>query len=92
MLAGLGFSNEEQDRPLAAMSGGWRMRVALARVLLSQPTCLFLDEPTNHLDLESIMWLESYIREYSGSMVLISHDRAFVDRTCDRIMEITNSP
>ncbi|MEO6094414.1 MAG: ABC-F family ATP-binding cassette domain-containing protein [Fibrobacteria bacterium] len=91
VLAGLGFSNEEQDRPLAAMSGGWRMRVALARVLLSQPTCLFLDEPTNHLDLESIMWLESYIREYSGSMVLISHDRAFVDRTCDRIMEITNS-
>ena len=91
VLAGLGFSNEEQDRPLAAMSGGWRMRVALARVLLSQPTCLFLDEPTNHLDLESIMWLESYIREYSGSMVLISHDRNFVDRTCDRIMEITNS-
>ncbi|MDB5102644.1 MAG: transporter [Fibrobacteres bacterium] len=91
VLAGLGFSNEEQDRPLAAMSGGWRMRVALARVLLSQPTCLFLDEPTNHLDLESIMWLESYIREYSGSMVLISHDRQFVDRTCDRIMEITNS-
>jgi ATP-binding cassette subfamily F protein 3 len=67
------------------------MRVALAKVLLSQPTCLFLDEPTNHLDLESIVWLEGYIRDYSGSMVLISHDRAFVDRTCDRILEISNS-
>jgi ATP-binding cassette subfamily F protein 3 len=64
------------------------MRVALAKVLLSQPTCLFLDEPTNHLDLESIMWLEDYIRNYSGSLVLISHDRAFVDRTCDRVLEI----
>ena len=91
VLAGLGFSNEEQDKPLGAMSGGWRMRVALAKVLLSQPTTLFLDEPTNHLDLESIVWLESYIRDYSGSMILISHDRAFVDRTCDRILEITNS-
>ncbi len=91
VLAGLGFSNEEQDKPLGAMSGGWRMRVALAKVLLSQPTTLFLDEPTNHLDLESIVWLESYIRDYSGSLVLISHDRAFVDRTCDRILEITNS-
>ncbi len=89
VLAGLGFSPEEQDKPLGAMSGGWRMRVALARVLLANPTCLFLDEPTNHLDLESIVWLESYIREYSGSLVLISHDRAFVDRTCDRILEIT---
>ena len=64
------------------------MRVALAKVLLSQPTCLFLDEPTNHLDLESIMWLEDYIRNYCGSLVLISHDRAFVDRTCDRVLEI----
>ncbi|MDB5048885.1 MAG: ATPase component of transporter with duplicated ATPase domain [Fibrobacteres bacterium] len=91
VLAGLGFSNDEQDRPLGAMSGGWRMRVALAKVLLAQPTTLFLDEPTNHLDLESIVWLESYIRDYSGSLVLISHDRAFVDRTCDRILEITNS-
>ena len=88
VLAGLGFSPEEQDKPLAAMSGGWRMRVALAKVLLAQPSCLFLDEPTNHLDLESIVWLESYIRDYPGCMVLISHDRAFVDRTCDRILEI----
>ncbi len=91
ILAGLGFSDEEQDKELGAMSGGWRMRVALARVLLSQPTCLFLDEPTNHLDLESIVWLEGYIKDYSGSLVLISHDRQFVDKTCDRVMEITNS-
>ena len=91
ILAGLGFSNEEQDKPLGAMSGGWRMRVALARVLLSQPTCLFLDEPTNHLDLESIVWLEGYIKEYAGSLVLISHDRQFVDKTCDRVMEIQSS-
>ncbi len=91
ILAGLGFSNEEQDKPLGAMSGGWRMRVALARVLLSQPTCLFLDEPTNHLDLESIVWLENYIKDYSGSLVLISHDRQFVDKTCDRVMEIQRS-
>ncbi|HLP42046.1 MAG TPA: ABC-F family ATP-binding cassette domain-containing protein, partial [Fibrobacteria bacterium] len=88
VLAGLGFSPERQDMPLSAFSGGWRMRVALAKVLLSQPTCLFLDEPTNHLDLESIMWLEDYIKNYSGSLVLISHDRAFVDSTCDRILEI----
>ena len=91
ILAGLGFSDEEQDKPLGAMSGGWRMRVALARVLLSQPTCLFLDEPTNHLDLESIVWLEGYIKDYSGSLVLISHDRQFVDKTCDRVMEIQSS-
>ena len=91
ILAGLGFSNEEQDKQLGAMSGGWRMRVALARVLLSQPTCLFLDEPTNHLDLESIVWLENYIKDYSGSLVLISHDRQFVDKTCDRVMEIQSS-
>ena len=88
VLAGLGFSPERQDTPLSSFSGGWRMRVALAKVLLSQPTCLFLDEPTNHLDLESIMWLEDYIRNYSGSLILISHDRAFVDRTCDRVLEI----
>ncbi len=91
VLAGLGFSPEEQDKPLSNMSGGWRMRVALAKVLLAQPSCLFLDEPTNHLDLESIVWLESYIRDYPGCMILISHDRAFVDRTCDRILEISNS-
>ena len=88
ILAGLGFGADKQDVPLATLSGGWRMRVALAKVLLSHPTCLFLDEPTNHLDLESIMWLEGYIRNYSGCLVLISHDRQFVDRTCERIVEI----
>jgi ATP-binding cassette subfamily F protein 3 len=88
VLHGLGFEPEKQDVPLGSLSGGWRMRVALAKVLLSHPTCLFLDEPTNHLDLESIVWLESYIRNYSGCLVLISHDRQFVDRTCDRIIEI----
>ncbi len=88
VLAGLGFSTEQQDKPLDQFSGGWQMRVALAKVLLSQPTSLFLDEPTNHLDLESIMWLENYLTNYSGTLLLISHDRQFVDKICDCVMEI----
>jgi len=91
VLAGLGFSTEEQEKPLSSLSGGWAMRVALAQVLLRKPTCLFLDEPTNHLDLDSILWLEEWIRTHDGSMILISHDRRFVDRTCNRLIEIEGS-
>jgi ATP-binding cassette, subfamily F, member 3 len=88
VLAGLGFDDEEQNKPMAKLSGGWQMRVSLARVLLQQPTVLFLDEPTNHLDLESILWLEEWLRNHRGSLILISHDRRFVDRTCERLLEI----
>ncbi|WP_207532031.1 ABC-F family ATP-binding cassette domain-containing protein [Desertivirga arenae] len=87
ILAGLGFSEEEQNRPLATFSGGWRMRVMLARILLQAPDILLLDEPTNHLDLPSIKWLESYLQAFEGAIVIVSHDRYFLDRVVNRIVE-----
>ncbi len=88
VLAGLGFTQEMQQRELASYSGGWRMRAALAEVLLRRPTVLLLDEPTNHLDLESIMWLESHIKSMPASVLFISHDRSFVDNLAHRIVEL----
>jgi ATP-binding cassette subfamily F protein 3 len=87
ILAGLGFSEEEQQRPLATFSGGWRMRVMLARILLQAPDILLLDEPTNHLDLPSIKWLETYLQSFEGAIVIVSHDRYFLDRIINKTVE-----
>ncbi|HKL89280.1 MAG TPA: ABC-F family ATP-binding cassette domain-containing protein [Salinibacter sp.] len=88
-LTGLGFAPDELDRPLHTFSGGWRMRAALARLLLRQPDVLLLDEPTNHLDIESIDWLEGYLEGYPGAVILVSHDRSVLDRMVHSIVEIT---
>ncbi len=87
ILAGLGFSEEDQHRPLAEFSGGWRMRVMLAKILLQAPDILLLDEPTNHLDLPSIKWLETYLQAFEGAIVIVSHDRWFLDKVVNRIVE-----
>ncbi len=87
ILAGLGFSAEGQNRPLAEFSGGWRMRVMLAKILLQAPDILLLDEPTNHLDLPSIKWLETYLQAFEGAIVIVSHDRYFLDRVVNKIVE-----
>ncbi|MVZ60423.1 ABC-F family ATP-binding cassette domain-containing protein [Sphingobacterium humi] len=87
ILAGLGFSEDEQQRPLATFSGGWRMRVMLARILLQTPDILLLDEPTNHLDLPSIKWLENYLQAFEGAIVIVSHDRYFLDRIINKTVE-----
>lgn len=87
ILAGLGFSEDEQQRPLATFSGGWRMRVMLARILLQAPDILLLDEPTNHLDLPSIKWLENYLQAFEGAIVIVSHDRYFLDRIINKTVE-----
>ena len=88
ILAGLGFHAEFVDRDVALLSGGWKMRVALARILLMQPDVLLLDEPTNHLDLESIVWLERFLRDFAGALVMTSHDREFMNRLVTKIVEI----
>ena len=87
-LLGLGFRYEELDRPTETFSQGWNMRIELAKILLSKPDVLLLDEPTNHLDIESIEWLESYLKDYRGSLMLISHDRKFLDNVTERTVEI----
>lgn len=89
ILEGLGFKTEELSRPLHTFSGGWRMRVMLAKLLLQKPSVLMLDEPTNHLDLPSIQWLESYLNNYEGAVVIVSHDREFLDRAVNIIVEVS---
>ncbi len=91
ILMGLGFERTDFPRHLSEFSGGWRMRVELAKILLQQPDVLLLDEPTNHLDIESIQWLEDFLKTFKGALVLISHDRAFLDAVTTRTMEITLS-
>ena len=90
ILKGLGFDDEEQRMPCSAFSGGWRMRVALAAVLFAQPDLLLLDEPTNYLDLEGAMWLESYLARYPHTVILISHDRALLNRAVGAILHLEN--
>jgi ATP-binding cassette subfamily F protein 3 len=87
-LAGLGFSRDDFDRPTSEFSGGWRMRIELAKLLLKRPDILLLDEPTNHLDIESIQWLETFIATRANAVILVSHDRAFLDNTTFRTIEI----
>jgi ATP-binding cassette subfamily F protein 3 len=89
VLLGLGFEEKDFDRQMREFSGGWKMRVELAKLLLRNPDLLLLDEPTNHLDIESIEWLEGFLQNYSGAMVLISHDRTFLDRVTQRTIEIS---
>jgi ATPase subunit of ABC transporter with duplicated ATPase domains len=88
VLAGLGFSQEMMDGDVGALSGGWKMRVALARILLMRPDAMLLDEPSNHLDLESLIWLEAFLKNYDGMLIMTSHDREFMNRIVTKIVEI----
>ncbi len=88
-LAGLGFERSDFNRPTKELSGGWRMRIELAKILLKKPSLFLLDEPTNHLDIESIQWLETFLASYRGAVVLVSHDRAFLDNVTTRTIEIS---
>lgn len=90
ILEGLGFKTSDLQRPLSEFSGGWRMRVMLAKLLLQNPRLLLLDEPTNHLDLPSIEWIEEYLQSYDGTVIIVSHDRYFLDRMVSKIVEVAN--
>ena len=90
LLNGLGFASEQQSRPVSSFSGGWRMRLNLAQALMCRSDLLLLDEPTNHLDLETVLWLEDWLKGYSGTLVVISHDRDFLDSVCSHIVEMAN--
>ena len=88
-VIGLGFERKDFDRPCSEFSGGWRMRIELAKILLQHPDLLLLDEPTNHLDIESIQWLEDFLKTSPSAVLIVSHDRAFIDNICNRTIEIT---
>src|SRR3954454_20005949 len=88
VLSGLSFSQDMMDGDVGALSGGWKMRVALARILLMRPDVMLLDEPSNHLDLESLIWLEQFLKGYDGALLMTSHDREFMNRIVTRIVEI----
>src|SRR6267154_1715224 len=88
VLSGLSFSQEMMDGDVGALSGGWKMRVALARILLMRPDVMLLDEPSNHLDLESLIWLEQFLRGYEGALLMTSHDREFINRIINKVVEI----
>ena len=88
-IIGLGFERKDFDRPCSEFSGGWRMRIELAKILLRRPDLLLLDEPTNHLDIESIQWLESFLKTSQSAVIVVSHDRAFIDNVTNRTIEIT---
>lgn len=90
ILKGLGFDSSDFNRKVSEFSGGWQMRIELAKILLQQPDLILLDEPTNHLDIESIMWLENFLVSYNGAIMMISHDRTFLDKITNRTIEITN--
>ena len=87
-LSGLGFSQEMMDGDVGKLSGGWKMRVALARILLMRPDVMLLDEPSNHLDLESLIWLEKFLHDYEGTLLMTSHDREFINRVISKVIEI----
>ena len=91
ILEGLGFSTADLSKPLQTFSGGWRMRVMLAKILLANPALLLLDEPTNHLDLPSIEWMESYLKNYEGAYIVVCHDQEFLNRTVTTIAEVSQS-
>jgi ATP-binding cassette, subfamily F, member 3 len=89
ILKGLGFNNSDFEKPMKQFSGGWQMRVELAKILLSKPSLVLLDEPTNHLDIESVTWLETFLKEYPGAIMLVSHDKAFLDNITNRTIEVS---
>lgn len=91
ILFGLGFTAEMQIRPTKYFSGGWRMRISLARALFMEPTLLMLDEPTNHLDLNAVIWLDDYLQKWKKTLLIVSHDQDFLNSVCQEILHLENT-